>query len=340
MFYARAAFHLLVSLLLVLPRDAGAEDPVLTRSAYAMGTRLELRASARESESALREIEKVEARLSTWSAHPGSELSRLNALEVGQGLRLSPETARDLRLASLCRERTHGAFEPGIGALLRAWGVREGFREPSAEERERALGTLAAPAFRFTALADGLVRADRVRAGGLLEEGGFAKGVALDRALARAGARAFLDLGGQLAWNGPEARELALAHPDRREEALLRLKAEGAGSLATSGTSERGRHLLDPRTGEPAPDFGSVAVLARGRDGAFWADCLSTALYVLGPERGLAWVRENPTIEGARIDAVFLERSPHGPRARASCGLRDKLFPGRDAISVRWDCET
>ena len=45
-------------------------------------------------------------------------------------------------------------------------------------------------------------------------------------------------------------------------------------------------HILDPATGEPAAFAGSVTVW---RERALVADILSTALYVKGPERGLAW---------------------------------------------------
>jgi thiamine biosynthesis lipoprotein len=66
------------------------------------------------------------------------------------------------------------------------------------------------------------------------------------------------------------------------------------GSLSTSGGSERDRfaagrrisHHLDPRTGEPAAFIGSVSVW---HPSAFVADVLSTALFVMGPEKGLSW---------------------------------------------------
>jgi thiamine biosynthesis lipoprotein len=61
------------------------------------------------------------------------------------------------------------------------------------------------------------------------------------------------------------------------------------GSIATSSNTERAvvvdgeriGHLLDPRTGRPAPDFGSATSIGPS---AALADCRSTGLFVLGPE--------------------------------------------------------
>src|SRR5262249_46612381 len=81
---------------------------------------------------------------------------------------------------------------------------------------------------------------------------------------------------------------------------VVRLAIDG-GSVATSGTSDGGievqgrryGHLLDPRTGRPAPDFGSLTVWAAD---PLQADCLSK-LYVLGPERAVAWAAAHPGVE-------------------------------------------
>ena len=101
-----------------------------------------------------------------------------------------------------------------------------------------------------------------------------------------------IDLGGQLVVHheGEDERafELALAHPRERSRIVARLTVV-SGSVATSGNSERGLvidgerhgHILDPRSGRPARDFGSLTVWASD---AFTADCLATGLYVLGPD--------------------------------------------------------
>jgi thiamine biosynthesis lipoprotein len=59
-----------------------------------------------------------------------------------------------------------------------------------------------------------------------------------------------------------------------------------AGAIATSGSYERGRHLIDPHSGRPAVRVGSASVT--GPDLGL-ADALATALAVAG-EPGLAFV--------------------------------------------------
>lgn len=76
-------------------------------------------------------------------------------------------------------------------------------------------------------------------------------------------------------------------------------------------------HVLDPRTGQPARDFGSLTVWAKT---AFAADCLSTGLYVLGPDSALAWAARAPEIE-----VVVIETRPAGLIVRSTAGIADRI---------------
>jgi len=339
------------------------------RTVPMMGTVLELVVEAEDrqaalaaSERAIRALEAAEARLSTW--REDSELSRLNRAPVGEPTRLSPELSSELEAAVGCFEQTGGAFDPGIGAVLDAWALRDGGRVPSTAElaAARASGGFAALALegekpggaespvevagggratrrRPAATAaeaamgragPGGVRVTRLHAGLRIEEGAWGKGAGLDRAVEALAAvdrpvRALLDLGGQVsvAGGGP-AWEVEVADPRQRERPVLRLSL-AAGSVATSGGSERslsvnGRrlsHIFDPRTGRPAPDFGSLTVVAQ--DG-LTADCLSTGLYVLGPEAALAWAAERDGIE-----VLVLEPRGAGLLARVTPGLAGRV---------------
>jgi len=316
------------------PPSAGG---LVERRLAAMGTWLEVRVQAAErgtalaaSEAAVRALEACEARLSTWRTD--SELARLNSAPVGSPFALSAELADDLARARGLWAATGGAFDPGLGALVEAWGLRQGGRAPSAAELEAAR---AAGGFASFAL-DGR-SALRLHPLARIEEGGFGKGLGLDQALralrAAGGAAACLDLGGQVLVHGAP-QEIELADPDQRDRPVLALRLE-SGSLATSGNSERGivvagerrGHLLDPRSGAPAPDFGSLTVWAAD---AFTADALSTGLYVLGPERALAWQAE-PRADGPACELVLLLRTERGPRAVVTAGLRPRvhaLVPG------------
>src|SRR4029077_2871801 len=127
--------------------SAGAAVPprpaVVERRLGLMGTELEIhveavdRATALDaSEVAVRALEATETRLSTW--RQDSELARLNRAPVGTPVQLSPLLAAELRGVRHWWRETGGAFDPGIGALVAAWGLRAGGRVPTVEERERA----------------------------------------------------------------------------------------------------------------------------------------------------------------------------------------------------------
>lgn len=319
--------------LLAAPRAAEVGAGVVERRLALMGTVVELSIEAESrpaalvaSEQAIRALEATEARLSTWRDE--SELSRLNGMPVGEWMPLSAELAAELAAAQSWWRETGGAFDPGIGALIEAWGLRDGGRVPGAAERSLAV---AAGGMASLELSGGKAR--RLKPGLRLEEGAFGKGAALDRAArvlqSRGVRRAVVDLGGQIMVVGEgEAVAIAIADPRRRERAALVLNLR-EGSVSTSGNSERGMmvggraigHILDPERGEPVPDFGSVTVWAP--DG-ITADCLSTGLYVVGPEAALAFAAERRGIE---VLVIEVTSSPEEGklRARATAGLRGRL---------------
>ncbi len=291
------------------PREAR-----ILRDLSAMGTALQLEVHATDrptarlaSEAAVRALAAVEALLSTW--RPDSELSRINALEVGVRARISAELSEALRLALQCSTRTGGAFDPTVAPLVKAWGLRQGGRQPT--EQALALAREEVGTDRLSLE----IRALQKRAPVSFEEGAFGKGLGLDRAIAAAVAagasEVTIDLGGQISHAPGERghpRWIPLAHPDHRDQPLVEVQLQG-GSLATSGNGQRslvvdGRplgHLLDPHTGLPVPDFGSLTVLAAT---GLEADCLSTGLYVLGPERALAFAEQVPGVEVVIVDTA------------------------------------
>jgi thiamine biosynthesis lipoprotein len=313
----------------VPPRPATVE-----RRVALMGTSLEIEVEAADrgaalaaSEAAVRALEAAEARLSTW--RDDSELARLNRAPAGKPVQLSPRLAAELAGVRRWWRETRGAFDPGIGALVAAWGLRTGGLVPTAEERERARSAGGLAALELTA--DG--RAVRLRPGLRIEEGGWGKGAGLDAAIEalRADGKArsaLLNLGGQVAVygraGGAEASwTFPVADPRARQRAVVALTI-ASGSVATSGNSEHGferdgvryGHLLDPATGAPARDFGSLTVWAPG---ALEADCLSK-LYVLGPDAALAWARAHPSVE-----MLVLEPRAGELRARATAGWRGRM---------------
>jgi FAD:protein FMN transferase len=300
-----------------------AESTTIQREIGVMGTSLAVEITAQTrlealqaSEMAIRAVEAAEQRLSTWI--DDSPLSLLNrgtqpetALPADHAdhTTIAPRTdallTAELELAEFWSGQTHGAFEPRAGALIQAWDLRGQGRIPT-------------PAERIAAAADH----------SQWEEGGFGKGAALDAALSalrQTGVEsAALNLGGQISVLDGTGTVIEVSHPHHRQQPVANFWID-SGSVATSGNSERGLringrrigHLLDPRSGQPAPDFGTVTVWAPS---AFAADCLSTALFVMGPDAAMTWAEQNPSIE-----VLILQANPNGLQLRMTSKLEQRL---------------
>lgn len=273
----------------------------IEREAYLMGTLLRATVLAPDRtdwsplDAALAEVRRLDDVLSTW--RPDAELARVNAAPLGAPVALSHELADVLAEVWEWAGATQYAFDPGVGALVDVWDLRGSGRRPEAGELERALSASGLDQFQLDVAARTLARGNEAS---WLDSGGFGKGAALRaarRELERRGiAHALLSFGGQvLAMGGADPRGwlVWVAHPARRDQPVvaLRLRDHSASTTSQSeryieAAGERFGHVLDPRTGLPVPAWGSVTVVHRD---PLLADILSTALFVLGPERGLAW---------------------------------------------------
>jgi thiamine biosynthesis lipoprotein len=140
-----------------------------------------------------------------------------------------------------------------------------------------------------------------------------------------------VNAGGDLFALGTATSESAwvvdIQHPHRADRSLATLEVHNR-SVATSGHYEKyfeqyGKrycHLIDPRTGYPVEDVASVTVLA---DTAMQADAISTAAFVLGPDKGFALIERLPNVEG--MMAVERREASEALSIRISSGLKDAV---------------
>jgi thiamine biosynthesis lipoprotein len=92
----------------------------------------------------------------------------------------------------------------------------------------------------------------------------------------------------------------------RRPDSLLATVALDARAVTTSGDYEqffevagtRYHHIFDPATGWPARGVQSATVIA---DDPVAADCYAKVVFVLGPERGLAFLESRPDLRGVLV---------------------------------------
>lgn len=148
-----------------------------------------------------------------------------------------------------------------------------------------------AAAFRFRDETDGLFN-PRWRGTNTLDLGAIAKGFAVDAAAARhpaAGKPLLIDLGGNLkAVRG--VWKTGVRDPRNPGAWVAAFALSNGMACATSGAYARGEHIRDGRTGAAArTDVASVTVIHPSS--AMLADALSTTLFLLGEEKGEAFLR-------------------------------------------------
>ena len=250
-----------------------------------MGTLAEVQAAgvadpAPALEAAFAALQRVDDRMTLWRP---SELTTLN--RAGRA-RLSSETATVLWHALEMSYATGGAFDPTVEPLVRASGHLGGKpRRLSRCERWRLLSRVGTAHVHL----DPAAREVRLDPGTRLDLGGIAKGYAVDlalEALREAGARSGLvDLGGSSVGVFGVPTTVAVRDPERPDAPPWATLTLDGAALSSSGGDQRPGHILDPRTGLPARKVLAATVVARS---AREADALSTAVFVLGAEEGLA----------------------------------------------------
>jgi thiamine biosynthesis lipoprotein len=135
-------------------------------------------------------------------------------------------------------------------------------------------------------------------AGGPLDPSGYVKGWSVEVASARLAAAGsvnhYINAGGDIRMRGhhPDGGpwRVGIRHPWEADKVSWVL-ALTDGAIATSGTYERGHHVINPRTGQPARGLRSVTVV--GPDLTL-ADAYATAALAMG-EAGLTWLAKLAT---------------------------------------------
>jgi thiamine biosynthesis lipoprotein len=312
----RLAFQLAALLVVILlivvfatRRRETSESSVEHR--IAMGTLVSVTVSAPDARvrdaamaAAFAEVDRVDSLTSRY--FEGSDISRLNESAGGYAeQRVDPEVADIISASLAISKATDGAFDITIAPVVELWSVdEEGFEPPSPEAVARGLAHVDWRAVRVDTAACTVSAPPGTR----LDLAGIAKGYAVDRAvsaLLRAGVTTgVVDAGGDVGFAGtpphPEGWYAGVQRP--RGEGLLGVLLLDGGSVATSGDYQhyaivdgvRYHHLLDPSTGYPARGVMSVTVAA---DHAITADALATAIFVMGAEKGMAFVERTPGVE-------------------------------------------
>jgi thiamine biosynthesis lipoprotein len=256
------------------------------------------------------EIKRVE---DLTSFHASSQLSLVN-----DGAGKGPEKA-DKELLSLVKtaldfaRESNGSFDPTIGPLSRLWGFSS--EKPHLPNRSEIDAALKLVGWNRVSVDQTEQTIKLPQTGMSLDLGAIAKGYALDRGavvLKRLGiTSALINAGGDIIAIGEKkpGKPWRIGVQDPRNTRTILATTELCDKvIVTSGDYERFfirnnvryHHILDPRTGYPASGMQSVTIVAK--DGVT-ADALATAVFVLGPQKGLKIVEKSAGVEALIVDA-------------------------------------
>ena len=102
---------------------------------------------------------------------------------------------------------------------------------------------------------------------------------------------------GSGASSGEEPWRVGIADPFHRGRLALVVEAADS-AVATSGTAERGAHIIDPHLGRPAGGLASLTVVGPS---LALADAYATAAFAMGPTRARDWTESLPGYEAYAI---------------------------------------
>lgn len=314
-----------MGLLMMAVSACGDKKPFISES-FVFGTRVEIQVAD--------DVPEVQARAAiaqvlaefdrlhrTYHAWQPSELTQLNdALAGGRRVRVSPEMADLLQEAQYFTRQSDALFDPGIGRLIEIWG----FHADSYAAQIPAPAMIASwlesrPSIlqlRIDRNADGAWVSSTNRQVAV-DFGGSLKGKALDRAaeILRGGGvnNALINIGGNVMALGTRHGtpwRVAIQAP-RYAGPLAILELKDGEATGTSGdyqryfevAGQRYPHLLDPRTGYPAPGTQAVTIVVDGPGAGVRSDVLTKPVFIAGSAGWQAMGQRLGLTQVLRVDA-------------------------------------
>lgn len=291
---------------------------VVERSSTAMATLFTISVTSatdrelaqRASEEAFTEIRRIDVLMTTWN--PTSLLSQVNASAGLHPVVVPRELLDIVERSKQISVLSSGKFNIAAETLMGLWN----HKAPSPHLPDPAEVTR-----RVRLLDPKGIHIDREKGTLYLDQpgmriglGGIAKGYAVDRAAQILRAHQIRDFivdgGGNLfvsGKNGNSPWNIGIQDPRTPSRAFARFDVMSDCGISTSGDyikffmlgGKRYHHILDPDTGYPAEGMASTTVVAPTAE---YADALSTAMFVLGVDKGMRLIEADPS-----LDAIFVD---------------------------------
>lgn len=262
-------------------------------------------------------LKDVNASYSNWD--PKSEISRFNAQQTTESVKVSQGLQDMLAAADRIHGATDGKFDLTIKPLVNLWGFGpKGRIEKQPSDTEIEFTRQKVGQSKVITMDDAALTLQKTVPNATVDLASIAKGYGIDAvsdALIKAGAENFMvEIGGDIYVSGETERKadwkVGIERPDMGSRGLEDIVEISNMGMATSGDyrnffEENGlrfSHIIDPKSGRPITHrTTSVSVFA---ETAMEADAWATALLVVGAEDGLDIATQNG------LAALFIVRNP------------------------------
>ena len=254
-------------------------------------------------DSAFTSIRLLESHINPFDS--SSEVARINARTRQQLVfPVSPVLRPVLQKAREISHLTHGAFDPTLWPVFRLWHF--GTDRAAIPPKDSLKKYLSVVNYRDISLENSHLTFRRAGMG--IDLSGISKGYAVEKGrevLKSFGLQNFIiDAGGNLGieWHRHQPVNVLIRHPRQSGAFFGKFTIQTSCGVATSGDYQNYfsvdsviyHHILNPITGYPARGVVSVTVMAPD---AVKADGLSTALFVMGREKGFVFAEQTPGVE-------------------------------------------
>ena len=350
----KLAVLLFVTCYSVSPAHGG--EPFVMHHENVLGTSLEIRVwsesakvAAVVEEAVLAEIDRMARIVSTYDST--SEFSRWQS--AGRLQKLSTELTRLLRSCDQWRERTGGAFHPGVERISRIWRAAEKAKcLPDQLELDTAVLRLRETPWQWNGLevepkTDYPVTFNAIAKGAIVDAASLV-------AMEVPGVDAIsVAVGGDLRCLGDVSHTVSIPspRPELTRGAIIEQVEITNQAVATSSGAYRGftiegkrySHLIDPRNGRPVDHVLSATVVASTAE---QADVLATACSVLTIQQSLDLVAALDHVECFLVDREGKRHSSpgwtglsHSEPLSELCGDGEKTEPWNGGFELTVDLE-
>jgi len=301
-----------IAFLILIPYVKNRKNPV-SYDRVLMGTIVEItlkKDNPEAAEAVFKEIKRLEKSLSHYKND--SDVSEINQNAGKAPVKVSREVIDVVEAAIKIAKLSNGAFDPTVGSF-KVWDFsKESGRVPSKKEIQEKLPLVD---YKAITLDKEKLLVGLKKKGMALDLGGVAKGYIVGKAMDTLKTRglewAIIRAGGDMMIydknNSNEPFTIGIQHPRIKDRLMGKLKIKN-GAIATSGDYERFfmkngvryHHIIDPKTGFPADKTQSVTIVSQDPT---LADALSTAIFVMGPEKGMELVKKLGGVEAVIVGA-------------------------------------